>query len=214
VNAVEIVGTAEPARQIIDAAGLGEGQGERPRQEVITPVEITLVAVGHGAPQGADEGVYDRVEVAGHHEPAEFLGVVHLRNQREIGFPAGIATLRAIEQRMRESIDDVLDRRRCRASSRHDRLQTTQPLGVQQLRAAHEHGLEQQLLTAEVVVDQRHINPGGGRDVAHRNRMKATLGEQQLGRIEDAASGVGGTSQSGAASAAGRRDRFRRLHYG
>jgi hypothetical protein len=71
VNRVEVARAAQAPGEIVDAAGLREGERQRAGQEVIGPVELSVVAAGHRAPQGVDEHVDDVVEILRHHLSAE-----------------------------------------------------------------------------------------------------------------------------------------------
>lgn len=63
-------------------------------------------------------------------------------------------------------------------------FQFSQPLEVENLGATHEHRLEQQLLSAEVVVDQRDVDPRCPSDISNGDRMETLLRKEQFSGIE------------------------------
>ena len=78
-------------------------------------------------------------EVLRHDHAAELGGVVHLGDQAEIRLPARPAAPGAVQQRMRERIDDVIELRRPRLRLLDARLQPLHALLVQHLGAPAEH---------------------------------------------------------------------------
>ena len=73
-----------------------------------------------------------------------------------------------------------------RAGVRQHRIEPSQPLVVQVGGASQEDRLEQALLVAEVIARERHVDVRGAGDVADRDAVKTTLGEQLLRGVEDA----------------------------
>ena len=53
------------------------------------------------------------------------------------------------------------------------------------IESPRQHGLEQFLLAAEVIVHRRNVDAGRGGDLAQRRRLEAVFHEQALGRVED-----------------------------
>src|SRR5262249_34868957 len=122
-------------------------------------------------------------------------GIVDGGDQGKITLPAGAAAGRALEQRLRKSVDDRLQRRGARARGAAHLREQLHALAVQDLRTPLDHRREQLTLAAEVIAAQGNVDAGGVRDIAQGHAMKATLRKQPLGGVEDALpAGTGSTA--------------------
>src|SRR6516162_3274536 len=95
MDASEVRRAAQPAGELIDAPGLGEGERERPGEELVAPVDLPRRTVRQGLAHCRDEALAERVEMLRHHQRAEFRGIVHVGDQREVALPSCTAARRA-----------------------------------------------------------------------------------------------------------------------
>jgi hypothetical protein len=96
---------------------------------------------------------------------------------------------RGLQHRAQEGLHQALQGHR-RAGLGLVAVEGLDALAVQDLGAPQEHGVEQSPLVAEVVVQQRAIDPGAAGDLAHGDRVEAVLGEQRFGGVQDRAAAV------------------------
>ena len=165
--------------------GFGKRERERAREEMVCPEKVAFVAAGQREAHGLDETLHHRIEVPGHQDAAELRRVVHFGDQRKIALPAGPATRRAVQQRVRERVDDGLEVRCATPARGQDCVEARETLRVEVGRPPQEHGLEHALLAAEVIVRQRNVHVGGTGDVTHRHAVKAPSRKEPLRGVED-----------------------------
>ena len=85
---------------------------------------------------------------------------------------------------------NIADRMRSQGSGAGARFalearQEVEPLLVHRIEAPREHRLEQLFLAAEVIVDRREVDAGGGGDRAQARRLEAVLHEERLRGVQD-----------------------------
>lgn len=75
------------AGQVIDSPGLGKCQREGTGQEVVTPIQIDVIAVWKRFAQGFNKAHYQGIEVSCHEFATPFGRVIDLRYQLKIMLP-------------------------------------------------------------------------------------------------------------------------------
>src|SRR5690349_2232621 len=81
VDTVEIGSAAQATRELIDAAGLGEGERECTGEELIAPVDLPWRTIRQRLAHHFDEALDQRIEMPRHQLRAELGGVVHVGEQ-------------------------------------------------------------------------------------------------------------------------------------
>lgn len=198
-----VVGLAD-ARRPLDESEVGHGIGQCAGKKVQPPVQLFLAQARHAAGNGLAEFAQDMPVVVGQ----ELAQVVVLFGIRACDHAYERAAVLAVLRHRQRRLDEGSEHGRQLAGLRLlRRFQLLQARCGHFVHAPAEHLVDQVFLGAEVIVDRGDIDVGLRGQLAQRRACKPVLGEQLLGRTENAVLGgeVGGLGH------ARRQDSIKRL---